>query len=67
MIAPGLLRDTVIDAVAAAGGEATLADIRRFVIKRLGPNVPDSSIRSSAQLQLDRVGRGLYRLKTVIV
>jgi hypothetical protein len=44
------------------GGQAQIADIRALVAADLGA-VPDSSIRSSVQLQLERVSRGTYRLR----
>jgi DNA modification methylase len=63
--APGTVRDAIL-AYLSEAEEASVAEIRAVVVKRLG-NVPASSIRSYLNLnvprQFERTGRGRYRLK----
>jgi len=64
-VAPGSIRDAIGDALAALGGEASLAEIGGAVSARLGA-VPPSSVRSYLRLNVPeifvRTGRGRYRL-----
>lgn len=65
--APGTIRDAILACLSeAAGHEASLAEIRAAVTKKLG-GVPASSIRSYLNLNVpdhfERTGRGRYRLK----
>lgn len=64
-LAPGGVRDSIMDFLNAIEGEATLHQIRRAVRLKLG-DVSDSSIRSYLNLNVGRVfersGRGRYRL-----
>ena len=62
---PGVVRDAIFDYLDTHAGDATVADIRRGVISRIG-NVPASSVRSYLRLRPDsfhRTGRGRYELR----
>src|ERR1700738_3278799 len=63
---PGTIRDSIEDYLRTLGGPATLAQISRGVINKIG-DTPTSSIRSSLNLHVgtsvERVGRGKYRFK----
>lgn len=63
--APGTVRDAIVGYLSESG-EASVAEIRAAVIKKIG-DVPASSIRSYLNLnapeQFERTGRGRYRLK----
>lgn len=65
-LAPGVVRDAVHAVMAAAAPDAlSLADLHARVVKRLGQQVSESSVRSSLNLHRDkyeRVARGRYRL-----
>jgi site-specific DNA-methyltransferase (adenine-specific) len=62
---PGEVRDAIIDFLRSRR-EATVAEIREAVAKRVG-DVPSSSVRSYLNLNtpgvFERVGRGRYRLR----
>lgn len=64
-VAPGAIRDSILNYMEALGGEASLADIRNAVAAKLGP-VSDSSIRSYLGLNVgtvfERRARGKYSL-----
>jgi DNA modification methylase len=64
--APGSIRDAILAYLTDIGGEASLADIRAAVSKKLG-EVSSSSVRSYLNLNVpetfERTGRGRYRLK----
>ncbi len=66
--APGAIRDSIIDYLAALEGEATIDEINRAVAIKLGI-VSESSIRSYLSLNVprlfERTGRGRYRLQSV--
>lgn len=65
-LAPGLIRDSIVEFLNAFDGEASMAELTAAVHKRVG-EVPDSSIRSYLNLNtpsiFERTGRGRYRLK----
>jgi site-specific DNA-methyltransferase (adenine-specific) len=64
--APGSIRDAILTYLTDTGGEASLADIREALSKKLG-DVSSSSVRSYLNLNVpetfERTGRGRYRLK----
>lgn len=64
--APGSIRDSIYGFLQATGGEASLDDISRAVVVRMGPTAP-SSVRSylnkNVGTTFERTGRGRYRLK----
>jgi hypothetical protein len=64
---PGSVRDAIV-AVLAKKEQATTQEILKDVRKRLGNDVPASSVRSYLRLntpdRFQRVGRGCYRLKS---
>lgn len=64
-VAPGSVRDAIIDYLALLGSDASLSDIQDAVCQRLGV-IPQSSIRSYLNLNVPgtflRTGRGRYRL-----
>lgn len=65
-LAPGVVRDAVRAVMAEAAPEAmSLADLHSAVVKRVGQEVSESSVRSSVLLHPEtyvRVARGRYRL-----
>ena len=65
-LAPGIIRDSIIDFLSALSGEASTREILDAVKTRVG-DVPASSIRSYLNLNtpktFERTGRGRYRLK----
>ncbi|MBV8685754.1 MAG: site-specific DNA-methyltransferase [Alphaproteobacteria bacterium] len=65
VVAPGVIRDSILTYMEALDGEASLRQIREALTVRLGP-VPDSSIRSYLNLNVgkrfERTARGRYRL-----
>ena len=65
-LAPGIIRDSIIEFLNALGKEASLAEIVAGVTARVG-EVPESSVRSYLNLNtpkmFERVGRGRYGLK----
>lgn len=64
-LAPGVIRDSIIEYLQAAGGEASTSEVLEGVARRVG-DVPASSVRSYLSLNtpavFTRVGRGRYRL-----
>ncbi|MGD9539007.1 MAG: site-specific DNA-methyltransferase [Alphaproteobacteria bacterium] len=64
--APGVIRDSIIDYLAAIGRDATASEITDAVALRVG-GVSPSSVRSYLNLNIpetfERIGRGRYRLK----
>lgn len=65
-IAPGVIRDSIVDYLAAMGSDASTHEIAAAVRHRVG-DVPQSSVRSYLSLNtpktFERTGRGRYRLK----
>ena len=65
-LAPGVVRDSIVEFLGAFGQGASLAEIVAAVTTRVG-DVPASSVRSYLNLNtpdtFERVGRGRYRLK----
>lgn len=65
-LAPGVVRDSIVEYLGALGGDASLAEIVAAVSLRVG-GVPESSVRSYLNLNtpkmFERAGRGRYRLK----
>lgn len=65
MLAPGTIRDSIVDFLAAIGGDASTDEIMSAVQNRLGA-VPASSVRSYLNLNtpktFERTKRGRYRL-----
>lgn len=63
---PGVVRDAVVESLYMLGGEATVKEIHGAVTRRVGDEVPRSSVQSYLQLntpdQFKRVGRGRYKL-----
>lgn len=64
---PGQVRDAIKEALREAeDGEATPRELHTAVTKKLGTNVPQSSIRSYLRLNtpkiFERTGRGRYRM-----
>jgi hypothetical protein len=63
---PGSIRDAIIEYLSDAEKEASIAEIREGIRRKLGV-VPASSVRSYLNLnvpnQFERTGRGEYRLK----
>ena len=63
---PGVVRDAVLDSLSALGGEATVKEIHGAVERRVGDDVPRSSVQSYLQIntpeQFEKVGRGRYRI-----
>jgi site-specific DNA-methyltransferase (adenine-specific) len=66
-LAPGLIRDSIIEYLAMLGGDASTEEIVAAV-KRSHEAAPTSSVRSYLSLNtpntFERVGRGRYRLKS---
>lgn len=64
-LAPGTVRDSIVDFLSDLGSDATIDEIMTAVCSQLG-NVPPSSIRSYLNLNtpstFERTGRGRYRL-----
>ena len=64
-IAPGLVRDAILDAFRHSAGELSLSQIHQAVVRRLG-DVPKSSVRSYLLLntpaRFRKVRRGCYAL-----
>lgn len=67
-LAPGVIRDSIVDFLAARSGDASTAEILAAVKCRIG-DVPASSVRSYLNLNtpgvFERTSRGRYRLKHV--
>jgi DNA modification methylase len=67
-VAPGVIRDSIVDYLSAVGSDASTDEITAAVKHRVG-DVPQSSIRSYLSLNtpkiFERTGRGRYRLKMV--
>ena len=65
--APGLIRDSIVGFLADLGTDASIKEIERAVVARLG-GIPPSSIRSYLNLNVshsfERTGRGRYRLRS---
>lgn len=65
-IAPGVIRDSIVDYLAAMGSDASTDEIAAAVRHRVG-DVPQSSVRSYLSLNtpktFERTSRGRYRLK----
>ena len=65
-LAPGKIRDSIIEFLGGLGGEASVSEIVAAVTIRVG-DVPASSVRSYLNLNtprtFERAGRGRYRLK----
>jgi DNA modification methylase len=65
-LAPGVIRDSIIDYLTKVGGNASTDEIAAAVKHRIG-DVPSSSIRSYLSLNtpktFERTGRGRYQLK----
>ncbi|MDI3304193.1 MAG: site-specific DNA-methyltransferase, partial [Burkholderia multivorans] len=66
-LAPGVIRDSIIEYLAMVGGDASTDEIVAAVGRTLGA-VPTSSVRSYLSLNtpktFERVGRGRYRLQS---
>lgn len=66
-VAPGVIRDSIVDYLAKVGTDASIDEIVVAVMHRIG-EVPASSVRSYLSLNtpktFERVGRGRYRLKS---
>lgn len=66
-LAPGVIRDSIIDYLGAVSCDASTEEIANAVAGRLG-KVPASSVRSYLALNtpstFERTGRGRYRLRT---
>ena len=64
--APGSIRDAIVEHLSQVGDDASLQEIRKAVVDRLG-EVSSSSVRSYLNLNVpqvfERTGRGRYRLK----
>lgn len=64
--APGSIRDAIVEYLSATEKDATLAEIREAISRKLG-DVSPSSVRSYLNLNVpetfERLGRGRYRLK----
>src|ERR1700722_12406635 len=64
--APGIIRDSIINYLSAAGSAASVAEIRTAVAHQVG-SVAASSVRSYLNLNtpdiFERTGRGCYRLR----
>ncbi len=65
-LAPGVIRDSIINYLAMVGGDASTSEIVAAVTRVVG-SVPTSSVRSYLSLNtpdtFERVGRGRYRLQ----
>ncbi|MHB1217020.1 MAG: DNA-methyltransferase [Alphaproteobacteria bacterium] len=65
--APGKIRDSIVEYLAALGSEATVAEIHKAVARQIGA-VPPSSVRSYLNLNtpetFERIGRGRYQLRS---
>ena len=63
---PGVVRDAIFQSLGALGGEASVKDICGAVARRVGDDVPRSSVQSYLQLNtpepFEKVSRGRYRL-----
>jgi site-specific DNA-methyltransferase (adenine-specific) len=70
-LAPGLVRDAIIEFLQKEGGSATIAQISAGVCSALKRSIPDSSIRSYLRLNVPgtflRTGMGLYQLQNAAV
>lgn len=68
-IAPGQVRDAILEFMNSCSGDANVAGITEAVNRRLGKAVPPSSVRSYLRLNVgglfDRTEIGAYRLKGV--
>lgn len=66
-LAPGVIRDSIIEYLAMVGGDASTDEIVAAVNRSVGA-APTSSVRSYLSLNtpktFERVGRGRYRLKS---
>jgi DNA modification methylase len=66
-LAPGVIRDSIVDYLAKVGTDASTDEIVAAVKHRIG-DVPTSSVRSYLSLNtpntFERMGRGRYRLKS---
>ena len=66
-LAPGVIRDSIIEYLAMVGGDASTDEIVAAVKRSVGA-APTSSVRSYLSLNtpktFERVGRGRYRLKS---
>ncbi len=67
MHAPGAVRDSIIEYLSVLGTDAATDDIHTAVSRKLGTDVPRSSVRSYLNLNtprlFERVGRGRYRAR----
>jgi site-specific DNA-methyltransferase (adenine-specific) len=65
-VAPGVIRDSIVDYLSAVGSDASTDEITAAVKHRIG-EVPQSSVRSYLSLNtpkiFERTGRGRYRLR----
>jgi len=69
-LAPGVIRDSIVDFLSAVGGTASTSEIMTAVRSQVG-NVPASSVRSYLNLNtptaFERTKRGHYRLQVAPV
>jgi site-specific DNA-methyltransferase (adenine-specific) len=69
-LAPGVIRDSIVDFLSAVGGTASTSEIMTAVRSKVG-NVPASSVRSYLNLNtptaFERTKRGHYRLQVAPV
>lgn len=67
-LAPGTIRDSIVELLSSLSGDATIEEITTAVKRRLG-SVPASSVRSYLNLNtpaiFERTGRGRYRLNSI--
>lgn len=67
-VAPGVIRDSIVDYLSAVGSDASTDEITAAVKHRVG-DVPQSSVRSYLSLNtphiFERTDRGRYRLKVI--
>lgn len=68
-IAPGVIRNSIVDYLSAIEADASLSEINAAVAAKLG-GVPTSSVRSYLNLNVpglfERTGRGRYRLNDAV-
>lgn len=68
-LAPGVIRDSIVDFLAKVGSDASTDEIVAAVKHRIG-DVPTSSVRSYLSLNtpktFERMGRGRYRLRGAV-
>jgi site-specific DNA-methyltransferase (adenine-specific) len=68
--APGVIRDSIVQYLSVAGGDASTDEITAAVTRTLG-EVPKSSVRSYLSLNtpntFERIGRGRYRLQGAVL